>query len=79
MTAILAMKPFQDTFHSGTTGIKVSIIFSLYTVWAVSAGPACPADPSQRLHGRRPVCCCHLGQLWSQEGWAELYAFEMLG
>jgi hypothetical protein len=32
MSAILAMDHFQNTFHSGTTGIKVSLIFSLYTV-----------------------------------------------
>jgi len=32
MSAILAMPHFQNTFHSGTTGIKVSIIFALYTV-----------------------------------------------
>lgn len=33
MTAILAMPHFQDTFNSGTTGIQVSVIFSLYTVY----------------------------------------------
>jgi hypothetical protein len=32
MTAILAMPHFQDTFNSGTTGINVSVIFSLYAV-----------------------------------------------
>lgn len=32
MSAILAMPHFQNTFHSDTTGIKVSIIFALYTV-----------------------------------------------
>ncbi len=32
MTSILAMPFFQNTFHSGTTGQKVSVIFSMYTV-----------------------------------------------
>jgi hypothetical protein len=32
MSAILAMPHFQDTFKSGTTGVKVSIIFCFYTV-----------------------------------------------
>lgn len=32
MTAVLDMTFFQDTFKSGTTGTKVSVIFSLYTV-----------------------------------------------
>ena len=33
MTAVIAMTRFQDTFHSGTTGTQVSVIFSLYTVY----------------------------------------------
>jgi hypothetical protein len=32
MTAIIAMDQFQAKYGSGTTGEKVSIIFSLYTV-----------------------------------------------
>lgn len=32
MTGIIAMKHFQETFHSGTTGTHVSIIYSFYTV-----------------------------------------------
>lgn len=32
MTGVLAMTFFQSTFKSGTTGGKVSVIFSLYTV-----------------------------------------------
>lgn len=39
MTSILAMKHFQDTFHSGTTGSTVSVIFSLYTVGAMVGAP----------------------------------------
>ncbi|CAK7230739.1 hypothetical protein SBRCBS47491_007689 [Sporothrix bragantina] len=39
MTAILAMPHFQSTFNSGTTGPKVSVIFSLYTVGAMVASP----------------------------------------
>lgn len=33
MTAIIAMEPFQRQFNSGTTGVTVSVIFSLYTTW----------------------------------------------
>ncbi len=32
MTSIIAMPHFQRTFHSGTTGSQVAVIFSLYTV-----------------------------------------------
>lgn len=32
MTALLAMPHYQSTFNSGTTGPKVSVIFSFYTV-----------------------------------------------
>ncbi|WWD22920.1 hypothetical protein CI109_107415 [Kwoniella shandongensis] len=39
MTAVLAMPHFQNTFHSGTTGTKVSVIFSLYTVGAMVGAP----------------------------------------
>ncbi|CAK7199150.1 hypothetical protein SEUCBS139899_001822 [Sporothrix eucalyptigena] len=39
MTAVLAMPHFQNTFNSGTTGTKVSLIFSLYTVGAMVASP----------------------------------------
>ncbi|ORY28829.1 lactose permease [Naematelia encephala] len=39
MTAILAMPHFQDTFHSGTTGTKVSVIFSLYTIGSMVGAP----------------------------------------
>jgi hypothetical protein len=33
MTSLIAMDWFQNTFHSGKTGEKVSVIFSLYTVY----------------------------------------------
>ncbi|KAI9696002.1 MAG: hypothetical protein M1812_008488, partial [Candelaria pacifica] len=33
------MTPFQDTFHSGSTGSKVSIIFSIYTVGGICGAP----------------------------------------
>ncbi|WRT69911.1 uncharacterized protein IL334_006902 [Kwoniella shivajii] len=39
MTAVLAMPHFQNTFHSGTTGTKVSIIFAMYTVGAMAGAP----------------------------------------
>ncbi|OAA56239.1 General substrate transporter [Niveomyces insectorum RCEF 264] len=39
MTSLIAMPHFQDTFHSGTTGPQVSVIFSLYTVGAMVASP----------------------------------------
>lgn len=32
MTGIIAMDKFQNQFHTGDTGPKVSVIFSLYTV-----------------------------------------------
>ena len=37
MTAINAMKPFQDVFHVGTTGSKLSVVTSLYAVYATSS------------------------------------------
>ncbi|WVR07897.1 hypothetical protein IAU60_004940 [Kwoniella sp. DSM 27419] len=39
MTALIAMPHFQNTFHSGTDGPKVSVIFSLYTVGAMVGAP----------------------------------------
>lgn len=33
MGAALAMKYFQDTFHTGLSGQKVSVVTSLYTVY----------------------------------------------
>ncbi|KAL1848913.1 hypothetical protein VTK73DRAFT_9984 [Phialemonium thermophilum] len=39
MTSVLAMDHFQKTFHSGTTGPKVSVIFSLYTVGSMVGAP----------------------------------------
>lgn len=32
MTSIIDMPEFQKVFHTGTTGVQVSVIFSLYTV-----------------------------------------------
>ncbi|KAJ5238401.1 general substrate transporter [Penicillium chermesinum] len=32
MTGVIAIEQFQDTFHTGTTGTSVSIIYSFYTV-----------------------------------------------
>ncbi|GFZ51177.1 hypothetical protein JCM24511_08935 [Saitozyma sp. JCM 24511] len=40
MTALLAMPHYQSTFNSGTTGPKVSVIFSFYTVGAICGAPA---------------------------------------
>ncbi|ORY62389.1 lactose permease [Pseudomassariella vexata] len=39
MTAIIAMPHFQNTFHTGTTGTQVSLIFSLYTVGSMVGAP----------------------------------------
>lgn len=36
MGAIIAMKPFQNTFHTGLTGEKIAIITSLYSVYVLS-------------------------------------------
>ncbi|KAL0475083.1 MFS lactose permease [Neurospora intermedia] len=39
MTGIIAMDKFQNQFHTGDTGPKVSVIFSLYTVGAMVGAP----------------------------------------
>ena len=39
MTSIIDMPHFQETFQTGTKGMKVSIIFSLYTVGAMIGAP----------------------------------------
>ncbi|KIH90510.1 hypothetical protein SPBR_00308 [Sporothrix brasiliensis 5110] len=39
MTGILAMPHFQNVFKTGTTGTKVSVMFSLYTVGAMVGSP----------------------------------------
>ncbi|KAK0630288.1 general substrate transporter [Bombardia bombarda] len=39
MTSIIAMDHFQNTFHTGTVGTQVAIIFSLYTVGAMVGAP----------------------------------------
>ncbi|WWC66064.1 uncharacterized protein I303_108686 [Kwoniella dejecticola CBS 10117] len=54
MTAVLAMPHFQNTFHSGTTGPKVSVIFSLYTVGAMVGAPFA-AVLSDKLGRRRAM------------------------
>jgi hypothetical protein len=36
MTAINAMAPFQDVFHVGSTGSKLSVVTSLYAVYVTS-------------------------------------------
>lgn len=36
MGAIIAMKPFQNTFDTGLTGEKIAIITSLYSVYVLS-------------------------------------------
>ncbi|WVW87123.1 hypothetical protein I302_109180 [Kwoniella bestiolae CBS 10118] len=56
MTAVLAMPHFQNTFHSGTTGPKVSVIFSLYTVGAMVGAPFA-AILSDRLGRRKAMVC----------------------
>ncbi|KAI5861407.1 general substrate transporter [Durotheca rogersii] len=39
LTGVIAMQHFQNTFHSGTTGPSVSVMFSLYTVGAMVGAP----------------------------------------
>ncbi|KAL2021382.1 hypothetical protein VTK56DRAFT_7247 [Thermocarpiscus australiensis] len=39
MTGIIAMKSFQTQFDTGSTGSKVSVIFSLYTVGSMVGAP----------------------------------------
>lgn len=39
MGAIIAMKPFQNTFGTGLTGEKISIITSLYSVYVLKLPP----------------------------------------
>ncbi|EFX00295.1 major facilitator superfamily transporter lactose [Grosmannia clavigera kw1407] len=56
MTSVLAMSHFQDMFHSGMTGSKVSIIFSLHTVGAMVMSPGA-AILSDRF-GRRVAMFC---------------------
>ncbi|KAK8844527.1 hypothetical protein IAR55_006373 [Kwoniella newhampshirensis] len=56
MTAVLAMPHFQNTFHSGTTGSKVSVIFSLYTVGAMIGAPFA-AVLSDRFGRRKGMFC----------------------
>ncbi|KIN00653.1 hypothetical protein OIDMADRAFT_165310 [Oidiodendron maius Zn] len=51
MTAINAMKPFQDVFHVGTTGSKLSVVTSLYAVGSMVFFPV-SATISDKL-GRR--------------------------
>lgn len=51
MGAILAMKHYQNTFHTGLAGPKVSLVTSLYTVGSIAATPF-SAVISDRL-GRR--------------------------
>ncbi|GFF31343.1 lactose permease [Aspergillus udagawae] len=51
MGAILAMKHYQNTFHTGLDGPKVSLVTSLYTVGSIAATPFSPIL-SDRL-GRR--------------------------
>ncbi|KAK6908653.1 hypothetical protein I204_02054 [Kwoniella mangroviensis CBS 8886] len=56
MTAVLAMPHFQNTFHSGTTGPKVSVIFSLYTVGAMVGAPLA-AILSDKFGRRKAMIC----------------------
>lgn len=39
MGAIIAMKPFQNTFNTGLTGEKIAIITSLYSVYVPNLSP----------------------------------------
>ncbi|KAI1380504.1 general substrate transporter [Hypoxylon crocopeplum] len=39
LTGVVAMDHFQRTFHSGTTGTVVALMFSLYTVGAMVGSP----------------------------------------
>lgn len=39
MTSILDMDHFQNVFDAGKTGVKVSLIFSMYTVGSITGAP----------------------------------------
>lgn len=47
MGAIIAMKPFQDTFDTGLTGEKIAIITSLYSVYVLSRRNNWPFRPCE--------------------------------
>ncbi|KAI0015303.1 lactose permease [Xylariomycetidae sp. FL0641] len=53
LTGVVAMDYFQSTFHSGTTGTLVAIMFSMYTVGAIVSSPF-SAMISDKW-GRRPA------------------------
>ncbi|KAM0806511.1 putative Lactose permease [Seiridium cardinale] len=54
MTGVIAMGHFQNTFHTGTTGTQVSIIFSLYTVGSMIAAPVA-AIISEKFRRRKAM------------------------
>ena len=56
MTSIIAMPHFQNVFHSGDTGPKVSVIFSLYTVGAICGAPFA-AILSDKFGRRKGMFC----------------------
>ena len=64
MTSIIAMKPFQDTFHSKTTGNTVAIMFSMYTVSVLIA--AMGSEVTDVIQGTGDLAahrCRHLRQV----------------
>ncbi|KAH9907176.1 lactose permease [Xylariomycetidae sp. FL2044] len=56
LTGVIAMDHFQNTFHSGTTGTIVAVMFSLYTVGSMIGAPFA-AILSDR-YGRRVAMFC---------------------
>ena len=51
MTSLIAMKPFQETFGTQTTGPTVAVIFSMMTVGSACASPV--AAPIADRYGRK--------------------------
>ncbi|RWA13939.1 hypothetical protein EKO27_g1149 [Xylaria grammica] len=56
LTGIVAMKQFQDVFHSGKTGPTVSLLFSLYTVGSIVGAPFA-AIVADKLGRRKTMFC----------------------
>lgn len=60
MGSITAMKHFEDTFHSGLTGHKVSVMTSLYSVGSICATPFA-AGTSDKWGRRTGMVCGAIG------------------
>ncbi|TLD33777.1 hypothetical protein PspLS_00039 [Pyricularia sp. CBS 133598] len=56
MTSILDMEHFQNVFDAGKTGVKVSLIFSMYTVGSITGAPFAAVLTDK--YGRRKGMFC---------------------